>query len=81
MFNKKTFLFIFLFVVVIGTLSYVEASDSSYNMINNISDEELGINSDDLSSDNLEIPKSEDSEILESYDDGTFTALQNQNKC
>lgn len=78
MFNKKTFLFIFLFVVAIGTLSHVEASDSSYNILNNISDEELGIDSDDLSPDNLEIPKSEDSEILESYDDGTFTALQNK---
>lgn len=73
MLNKREIFIFFLFVIAIGSLSLVSAGDSADDILNNVSCDELGID------DNIDITESDDfTDILESKDSGTFTALQNK---
>lgn len=71
MLNKKVFFIFLLMIISIGAISSVSANNST---------DEIGTSGDDFSEGNVEIATvgSGSNVILESSDNGTFTALQNK---
>ena len=82
MFNKRVIFILFVLIIALGALSSVNASDAPDGIISDTGNDEMGIydNINDLNGVGAEIDavESGDEEILESSDDGTFTALQNK---
>ena len=74
--NRKIFLILFLFLIVIGTLSTVSANDSTADTLNNASCDEIGINEEDIEQNEVETIESDVNDALNSPDAGTFNALQ-----
>ena len=72
MLTKRVFFILFLFVMVMGLVSAVGASDSVGDIMTNGTVDEIGIY------DNIETGDLKSDDVLESSDDGTFTALQNK---
>lgn len=69
MFNKKILFVLFLFIIIITTLSSVNASNLDENITSEVNINEINSNIETIDNEN---------NLLESSDDGTFTALQNK---
>ena len=69
MFNKKILFAFFLFILIVTTLSSVNANDLDENITSEVNINKINSNIETIDNEN---------DLLDSSDDGTFTALQNK---